>query len=182
VAAELAPEALERAYAELERDARAAMQAEGYPDACIVLSRSADLRYAGQAYELTVPVAAGRPDPEQLVAEFGREHERTYGHRSEGDPVDLINIRVIASVAANNGSGPRLAAPPRPAGQSQCRPLFFGPDGWRDTPVLARADLGVRRAGPVVVEEYDATCVVPPGWLAELDPAGNIRLTREPLS
>jgi N-methylhydantoinase A len=181
-ATELAPEALEQAYAELEHDARAGMQAEGYPEACIVLSRFADLRYAGQAYELTVPVIDGRPDPEQLVAEFGREHERTYGHRSESDPVDLINIRVIARVAAVNGSGPRLAAPPRRAGEGQYRAVFFGPDGWRDTPVLARADLGAGRAGPVVVEEYDATCVVPPGWLAGLDPAGNVRLTRELLS
>ena len=51
--------------------------------------------------------------------------------------------------------------------------MFFGPDGWRDTSVLARADLGAGRAGPVVVEEYDATCVVPPGgWPTS---AGNIR-------
>ncbi|MGH6902430.1 MAG: hypothetical protein ACREIR_06790 [Geminicoccaceae bacterium] len=82
-------------------------------------------------------------------------------------------------MAAVNGSGPRLAAPPRQAGEGQYRAVFFGPDGWRDTPVLARADLGAGRAGPLVVEEYDAICVVPPGWLAGLDPAGNIRLTRE---
>ena len=74
------PEALERAYAELEHDARAALLAEGYPDACIVplpVRRPALCRPGLRADR------AGRrraPRLEQLVAEFGREHERTYGH------------------------------------------------------------------------------------------------------
>ena len=49
--------------------------------------------------------------------------------------------------------------------------------GWLATPVLRRADLATRRAGPLIIEEYDATCVVPPGALAERDAADNIVIT-----
>jgi N-methylhydantoinase A len=47
------------------------------------------------------------------------------------------------------------------------------------TPVLRRSDLAHRRAGPLIVEEYDATCVVPPGAVAELDRAGSIVIALE---
>ncbi len=55
------------------------------------------------------------------------------------------------------------------------RKAWFGDNhGWLDTPVLGRADLSASRAGPLIIEEYDATCVVPPGARAERDEAGNI--------
>jgi len=60
-------------------------------------------------------------------------------------------------------------APPPP------RPAYFGPEtGWMETPVLRRSDISGPRAGPLIVEEYDATCVVPPGAVAHLDAGGNI--------
>ena len=57
------------------------------------------------------------------------------------------------------------------------RQAYFGEHGWLETPVLSRADLGAGRAGPLIIEEYDATCLVPPGARAELDAAGNIVTT-----
>ena len=64
---------------------------------------------------------------------------------------------------------------PSSGSRPPARAVYFGPEeGWRDTPVLARGDLAVRREGPCIVEEYDATCVVPPGADAVLDPRGNI--------
>jgi N-methylhydantoinase A len=55
------------------------------------------------------------------------------------------------------------------------RRVYFGPQaGWLATPILSRADLATPREGPAIVEEYDATCVVPPGARAALDPFGNI--------
>ena len=54
------------------------------------------------------------------------------------------------------------------------RKAYFGEHGWLDTPVLTRADLGAGRPGPLIVEEYDATCLVPPGARAACDAAGNI--------
>ena len=54
------------------------------------------------------------------------------------------------------------------------RVYFGGEHGWIETPILRRSELAERRAGPLIVEEYDATCVVPPGGTAELDKAGSI--------
>jgi N-methylhydantoinase A len=56
--------------------------------------------------------------------------------------------------------------------------VYFGPeDGWLDTPVLRRPDLTAPRPGPCIIEEYDATCLVPPRAEAVLDDIGNIVLT-----
>jgi N-methylhydantoinase A len=55
------------------------------------------------------------------------------------------------------------------------RRVYFGPQaGWIATPILSRGDLATPREGPAVIEEYDATCVVPPGARAGLDAWGNI--------
>ena len=59
------------------------------------------------------------------------------------------------------------------------RRVYFGERGWIETPVLRRSDLARKRSGPLIVEEYDATCVVPPGALAELDRAGCIVIALE---
>ena len=55
------------------------------------------------------------------------------------------------------------------------RPAYFGRTlGWQETPVLPRSALAAPRRGPVIIEEYDCTCLVPPGTTASLDAFGNI--------
>ena len=164
------------AFDSLEAEARAAMIADGFPAEAVTVERLADLRYAGQAYELTVPVAPGTPDLEAMARAFDREHERTYGHPSEGDPVDLVNVKVLARVAVDAAEPNRRMLPAPPATLGAPRHVYFGPaDGTRETAVVARTDLTADwREGPLIVEEYDATCVVPPGCRARLDAFGNI--------
>ena len=59
--------------------------------------------------------------------------------------------------------------------EDTAREAYFGPKtGWLETPVIVRADLAETRQGPLIVEEYDATCIVPPGAAAALDDYGNI--------
>jgi N-methylhydantoinase A len=169
--------ALTRAFDDLATRARAALVAEG-PAGAVVCERLADLRYVGQAYELTVAVAPGALGPAELatlVDRFGREHERTYGHRADDEPVEIVNLRIVARLAGVD------RPPPRPLSGAGLtiggeRPAYFGPDvGWRPTPVLSRADLTpTPRPGPVIVEEYDATTVVPPGCAAWRDAWENI--------
>ena len=164
------------AFDSLEAEARAAMIADGFPAEAVTVERLADLRYAGQAYELTVPVAPGTPDLGAMARAFDREHERTYGHPSEGDPVDLVNVKVLARVAVDAAEPSRRLLPAPPATLGAPRDVYFGPaDGTLETAVVARTDLTADwREGPVIVEEYDATCVVPPGCRARLDAFGNI--------
>jgi N-methylhydantoinase A len=62
-------------------------------------------------------------------------------------------------------------------GATARRSVYFGRQhGWRDTPILARGDFAEAVAGPAIVEEYDATCVIPPDATARLDGYGNIMI------
>jgi N-methylhydantoinase A len=177
-ASEVDPGVLATAYEKLELRAVEALKAEGYDDADIVLHRSADLRYVGQAYELTVEAPAGRlsdADVASLVGLFHDEHERTYGHGAPDEPVEIVNLRTAARGKSD------LTRPERPAAggtasQGQSRQAYFGPDhGSITAPVLSRPDLGTTpQHGPIIVEEYDATVVVPPDCAASLDRWGNI--------
>jgi N-methylhydantoinase A len=176
----LDPAELGEVFARMEREALAQLAAEGFTGAAARISRSADCRYQGQSFELTVPVAAGAVDRvavATLEEAFGREHERTYGHRAGPDePVEIVSLRVIGQGVADRPRVPsrvQIARGESAAGTT--RRVYFGPDeGWITTPILGRADLVTPREGPAVIEEYDATCVVPPGARAWLDESGNI--------
>ena len=172
--------AIERAWGELAAQASAQLAAEGFSGARARLRRSAAMHYHGQSFELIVPVPDGALDAAlaaQLEEAFGQEHERTYGHRASTDePVELVSIQVVGQGLREGGGVPERVHPSRaePAPGAP-RPAWFGPGtGWVETPVLRRSDLAGGRDGPLIVEEYDATCLVPPGARATLDEGGNI--------
>ena len=152
--------------------------------AAIRIRRLASLHYQGQTFDLTVPVADGPLDPATLARleeAFGQEHERTYGHRAgPEEPVELTEIRLIGQGIPEHPLRPQ--APGARVGRhwptrSRCR---------RAAPISAPRPAGSRRRscaaatspaprdGPCIVEEYDATCVIPPGARASLDRFGNI--------
>jgi N-methylhydantoinase A len=172
---------LNGAWAAMEQEARAELEAEGFAGDRVAIRRLASLHYQGQTFDLTVPVPDGVLGPAEVAAieeAFGREHERTYGHRAgEDEPVELTEIRVTARGIAERTvtpGGPSLSEP----GGAHVRSAYFGPElGWLDTPVLTRAELATPRDGPCIVEEYDATCVIPPGATASLDAIGSILIT-----
>jgi N-methylhydantoinase A len=153
---------------------------EGFHGAQARLRRSAALHYQGQTYELTVPMPEGRLDHEivgYLEEAFGREHEKTYGHRAgPEEPVELVSIQVVGQGLREGAGVPERVRPSRPEPEPPPpRPAWFGAEhGWLETPILRRSDLARPRVGPLIVEEYDATCVVPPGASASLDAGGNI--------
>ena len=171
---------IERAWATLARQASAQLAAEGFTGTRARLRRSAALHYQGQTYELSVPVPDGAIDHAMIAyleEAFGREHEKTYGHRAGPDePVELVTIQVVGQGIRDGDGVPERVRPSRPEPQPPPpRRAYFGAQrGWVDTPVMRRSELSRRTPGPVIVEEYDATCVVPPGWAAGLDSGGNI--------
>jgi N-methylhydantoinase A len=166
----------------MEMAARAQLATEGFPADRAVLRRSADCRYQGQSFELTVPLADGPIDAGTLGAlaeTFGQEHERTYGHRAGVDePVEIVNLRVVAQGVSDRPRVPERIRIDRPGGGDQAtRRVYFGQAlGWRETPIVDRPALAMAREGPCIIEEYDATCVVPPGARAMLDAYGNIAI------
>jgi N-methylhydantoinase A len=171
---------IEAAWDALAAQASAQLAAEGFSGASARLKRSAALHYKGQTYELTVPVPDGPVDSNMvahLEEAFGGEHERTYGHRAgREEPVELVAIQVVGSGLRAGGGVPEQVASTRPElAAGPPRRAYFGAErGWVETPVLRRADLAAARTGPLIVEEYDATCLVPPGARAALDAGGNI--------
>ncbi len=151
------------------------------PDRC-VFSLSGSARYVGQSTEISVPLPpAGAATLLAALPElFAAEHERTYGFRAPADePVELMGLSVIARGLPDR---PRLpgAIPPACARVPASRRAWFAGRGWIDTKVVDRAGLiAGPQAGPLIIQEYDATCLVPPGARAVLDDFGNIRLALE---
>ena len=136
-----------------------------------VASRSFDLRYVGQGYELNV--AAGG----NAVRDFHEAHRRRYGYADDGRPVEVVNVRVRMRVPAEavefeehqvrDGSGEQALLRRREV-------MFEGE--WIQTPVYDREALqaGDRMEGPAIVVEYSATTVIPPDARAAVDAFGNL--------
>ena len=151
---------LESLFRRLERAARRDMPG-------CRLDRTADIRYAGQSYELNVPWQA-----RDFAAPFHREHQRIYGYSDPGRAAEIVTVRVKATLAV---SKPELrsetgqAAPAEPP-----RRVRIG-GRWRRMPVYPRNLLsGKNRTGPALVIDYGATTLIPPGWRFQLDRAGNL--------
>jgi N-methylhydantoinase A len=174
---ELATGEIAAAFAELLAEARDVLIEERFSAADIQIECLADLRYVGQAYELTVPANAA--DPAAITAAFHQEHLRTNGHMAADEPVEMVSIRVIARVPTPEPPSP--VAQRGAIGVARNRDAWFGPShGLLTTSILGRNDLiGRRLPGPLIVEEYDATCVVPPGAIASIDAWHNLVIELE---
>src|SRR3954454_23621617 len=133
-----------------------------------------DLRYRGQAFELTIPGPAD-PDPAKLTEAFEAEHERRYGHRGRAGDVELVNARLALAA-----EGPQLAPAAAPSGsleRSSRRARFAGE--WLEAEVLrGEPSAGIEAEGPCVLELPEATLVLPPGWRAGVDEQGTILARR----
>jgi len=171
---------LQAIYSALAQEAITALRGEAGESDSIRCERGADLRYVGQAYELTVRAPDDVTDASlhALATAFHRAHERTYGFSKPEDPVEIVNVRLAAFVdlerpgwAIERGDG----AGEVPASR---RPVWF--DGrWVESMIVHRPDLrpGHQVAGPAVIEEHGATSVLAPGDVAVVDGWGNLRIS-----
>jgi len=156
------------------------IRAEGLAEETIDFSALADMRYLGQSSELMVPLSELRIGDAVLRAAedaFEVEYERLFGHRADHRAFELVNIHVIATIDRGVEHGACWdgdADDDSVAGRH--RSVYFGPEaGSRETAIVSRRALGVDpRDGPIIVEEYDSTVVVPPGWRAWRDGQDNI--------
>ncbi len=169
---------------ELDAAGRARMAEEAVPADAVTVAYAADMRYAGQAYELAVPIAAplGRAHLPALREAFDAAHARVYGYARAGQAVELVTFRATHRYPLPR---PRLRPAPRAGGsaveaRTGERRACFPPAGFVATPTYARDRLpaGAALAGPAIVEQPDTTVVIPPGWTATLEASGNLRLAR----
>jgi len=154
---------------ELYRQAVELMAAEGVDAGRSELQLALDMRYARQSSELSIPVDGSALSAEilaRVTEQFHLEHERSYGYCSRTEKVQLVNLRLRARGLERQDHLPSHASLRGAAdkGGSAERRVYFGPErGWVTAPVLRRGDLPEAwRKGPLIVEEYDTTIIVPP--------------------
>jgi len=172
---EVDPDEIAALFARLEADAVESLRAEGVPEDRVSLVRSVDVRYLGEAHEITI--AAGISfDPKAAVEGFHDAHERVYGYAyrdlAHRNVVEFVNWKVTGLGLIER---PTLEAAP-PTGSA--RPL-----GTRaGFEVYRRHDLpqGFTAEGPLIVEEYGSTTVVEDGFTVEVDRLANLVLRRRP--
>ena len=148
----------------------------GYEAADLQIESVAECRYRGQSFEMPAPISAGRVTNGALDTirdRFESLHEATYGHRDPTSPVIAAALRVSAVRPSDPVTLRETLARSRKLTQ---RRAWFG-GRWRTTPVLRRGDLSAKpMRGPLIVEDYDATTVVPPGWRCAREADGALLL------
>jgi N-methylhydantoinase A len=166
------------AAAQLAGEVSAELSREGYEgDPAVAVSL--DMRYGGQNWDLTIPVALDAADTRELAAAFDREHERLYGFSLPGHPHDVLAVRASAV-----GATSLLAVPqprrPQPSGALEpveVRPVYDDESGALVSGAVYRREQlpgGAAFAGPAVVEALDATIWIPHGARAEVDERGSV--------
>lgn len=149
----LGRDGFENVFRGLERRARAEMGRKA------VLTRLADMRYAGQSYELTVPWGD----------DFHAAHKKAYGFAMDDRAVETVSLRVRAVVGVEK---PELRGPKRRRAKQETRRVHV--DGnWRTIPVLRREEVKAAK-GPALVLDYGSTTLVPGGWSYRVDKSGNL--------
>jgi N-methylhydantoinase A len=181
--AEVAPEALQAAIADLEERARLLLKEDGVEADAIVLEPSADLRYTGQEYTVTIPFDTSGGVETALAAlpeRFAAAHDARYGHSNIEEAVEFVNLRMAAIGRIQRAPRQPLAAGALPAPLATERTYFAG--AQHDTPVHDRDTLPAATVltGPAIVLEAECTTLVPPGWQLRVSAPGHLILTRTP--
>jgi N-methylhydantoinase A len=174
----------------LEAKARGELDAEGLSGADARFSRELDLRYAGQGYELRTPLDGLCDDgitAATLAAarlRFDDRHAQIHGHSARDRPVEVVSYRLrLRVMVPKYEPRPEAASAPRPADQARKGERFVYFDGADAVAASLyerdRLDVGAMLTGPAIVEQFDATTVIPPGWGVMVDPYRNLVLSRQ---
>ena len=187
---DVTPEHAEAVFAQLEAKARDALSAENLNRAGASFTRELDLRYTGQGYELRTSLEGlyrRRLTADALAAlrdRFDERHAQVHGHAAKERPVEIVSYRLRLRVAVPKYQPPEAASPLSPrareAASKGMRIVHFA-----QTPTSAwlyerdALDIGVTVPGPAIVEQFDATTVIPPDWTAIVDVHRNLVLENQ---
>lgn len=177
---EVDPASVEELFSGMEEQGRATLELEGVPESRHRFLRTLDMRYRGQGFELNVETGVrftGKSVKDALSG-FHRKHMEVYGYMDEGEPVEIVNakLRAIGLLETPGLIDRGLKGRSEPRGT---RNVFFESLGdWVDTGVYDRTGLGEEVEGPAIVEQYDSTTVVYPGWTLKQDGKGIMTLRR----
>jgi N-methylhydantoinase A len=184
---EISAEHAEAIFRALEAKAREELAAEGLDPARARFARELDLRYTGQGYELRTPLDglfSGSLTAESLAAaraRFDERHAQIHGHAAKERPVEVVSYRVRLTVGV-----PKYQPHDEHSTVSPRRPE---PKGRRALHIAGKKfeaalyerdglDIGAVVSGPAIIEQFDATTVIPAGWSGEVDRRRNLILQR----
>lgn len=173
---------MEELFTRLEKTAREEMERDKVDEGLVTFQRKVDIRYFGQAYELTITVPNQTVDQavwDNLVKDFSVAHERAYGFKKENDPVEIVSLRLsVVGQADNESLYKKGEAEGKTARPIEVRKVYFM-GKWLDTGVYQRALLkvGDEFVGPAIIEETGATSVVGPGDRVVVDERQNLIVT-----
>jgi N-methylhydantoinase A len=187
--AEISADHAEEVFRQLEERARAELAAEGMRPMDARFARELDLRYTGQGYELRTPLDGlfvGMLTADSLRAardRFDERHAQIHGHAAKERPVEIVSYRLRVRVAVPKYEPRAHAAPPAPrpaadAVKGRRRAAFSGTITEATLYERERLDIGASIMGPAIVEQFDATTVIPSGWSGQVDGYRNLILAR----
>jgi N-methylhydantoinase A len=172
---------LRQVFGDIERSARKEFEGYGVSWGDAEVSYALDMRYLGQAYELTMPVddfVRGSSGLDDLVPRFHRFHRARYGHASGREDVEVVNFR-LAVIARSPIKQITSAAPPRDA-DPRVESGTLRLNGEEQACRFCRRETlpaGFVVTGPAVIEEATATTFIPPGWAARVERTGVMLMT-----
>jgi N-methylhydantoinase A len=186
---EVTPELAEGIFRELEAGACDELAAEGINAADARFARELDLRYNGQGYELRTPLDGlftARLTADSLRAaraRFDQRHAQIHGHAAGDRPVEVVSYRLRVRVAVPKHEPREQPPPAQPRAAAEAmkgtRTIVHGGAPLQAT-LYERDRLAVSShiAGPAIVEQFDATTVVPPDWSGCVDGFRNLVLVK----
>lgn len=166
---------------QLQSEGKEVLLNEGYHESNTEYNFSVDLRYKGQSSELNIPIDENNlsnvEDLEKVEVAFRKEYENTFGYDT-GEELEIVNVRL--TVKGFREESLNLAdvkiKEQKVVEKPYQRETYFGKDcGYVSATVIDRADLTTEKLnGPIIIESYDSTIVVPPNSEVSLDEWGNV--------
>jgi N-methylhydantoinase A len=180
------PQAMPRiaaAVARMRKEARARLIAEGFKDDVIHYSTAADMRYRGQAFEVSIPLTpenskGDTPDAAKLMDDFHKTYASLYGHANTDHEAEIVNLRLVGAAQTVK---PAIKNPTAPGEAMIGKRMVYFDRAIENVPIYDRDLLapGAIFSGPAIIEELSATTVVPPGWSFKRDEFDSLRIDKE---
>ena len=171
---------VEAQFNEMEAEGRETLELEDIPESLHKYQRTLDMRYRGQGFELSIETQTPFTENSMLeaVKNFHIKHTEIYGYAEENEPVEVVNakLRVIGLLENPQLKQRRIDGVAKPR---EYRDVFYETeDEWFEVGVYDREGLGSEVFGPAIIEQYDSTTVIYPGWSFKPDNYGNLILRR----
>ncbi|MFT5510972.1 MAG: N-methylhydantoinase A, partial [Hyphomicrobiaceae bacterium] len=166
---------------ELFAEATARLDADSVAAGDRKIEGAADMRYKGQAFELTIPMLGMKLDAQtldQLIADFHGMHLQRFTYANVGAPVEIVSLRVTAIGIL---PAPDITyTPPNGSGCASGERRVWNDDAWRELPVWRRTNViaEAQIIGPAIIEEDYTTILITAGWTCRMAAQGHLIATR----